>query len=359
MTPLCSPDSQKENAYVAESVCNRWFVPRSLPWALVPLLGGVAFLATVDEWDYPIPIISAVAAALVGLLIARLLTARIPTWNQGRRENIQRRAREEFNSRFQSFKKEFSGVVAEVEQFQRAINAKSYWLYVERARAAQRYKRLLQHGTQPAQFDSFFDEMPNALSELQETVKSLLHEVEADPSAVTAYQPDLLNRVSSFENRMAAGNILDSYRASRELEDLFDALENRDSPFNFVEVISRLREHVYQCRDKILSDPSREAVWRDIQHKDETLRETIRTNKKREEADEAVAEAARDQAKSARQQVKLHEQHNEHIREQNELLRQQKNAQLATAAAAVGTLVYTRKAANATREMADRSSEDD
>jgi hypothetical protein len=354
MIPLPIPDPQKEHAYVGAKVQSRyWNLPRNLPWILFPILGGVTFLTTFDELRFPLPILATAAAALSGLLIARWLATKIPTWNQSRRENIRKRAQDEFIGQFRALENEFQGVVAEVERFRKVVKGKSYRLYVERARAAERCMRF-----PPAKVDLFFDEMPGAVAELRDSMEVLVNEVEGDPAAVTAYQPDLISRVNSFGKRVAAGNVIDCYRASRELEELLDALEKRHSPFAFTEIISQLREQVQQCRDEILSDPKREAVWRDIQYKDEALREQRRHNRAMEEAAEEEAEAARDQAEAALEQVTLARIRNEQQDEQNELLRKQVSAQQVTAVGTAATAFYTRKGANATREIADRPTTD-
>jgi hypothetical protein len=345
MTCLPLPNPEKRQAYVVSIVRKRyWSVPRGLPWIVVPLL-GIATFATVDEPNFLIDILCVLPAAICGIFIARLVAARIPAWNEARREDVETRAREEFQRSFETLQKEFRKVIAQIHQFSDAISSASYRVYVERAQAAQRAITSFSH----RQLDSFFDDTPHVVLSCHEFLQELIHEVELDPSAITAYQPDLLDQIEHLERRVAAGNVLDSYYACRNLRELFAALNDRDSPFNFAQTLTLLEERAQQCRDQMLSDPARESVWREIQYKDEELQETYRHHQVMEAAAEAEAEAAREQAEASREQVTLAE-------ERNELLREQRNAQRAVAVGAAATAWYTRKTANAVREIADRPS---
>jgi len=346
MTCLPLPDPEKYHAFVVSMVRKRyWSVPRGLPWIVVPLLAiGIVF-ATVDKPNLLIDILCAVPAAICSIFVARIIAARIPAWNQARLENVETRAREEFQRSFETVQKEFQKVIAELHHFSGAISSASYRVYVERAQAAQRaITSFSRH-----QLDEFFNDTPHVVISGHEFLRELIREVESDPSAINAYQPDLLDQIEHLEGRVAAGNILDSYYACRSLHELFAALNDRDSPFDFARTLALLKERAQQCRDQILSDPARESVWREIQYKEEELQETYRYHQAMEAAAEAEAEAARELVEASREQVTLAE-------ERNELLREQRNAQRAMAVGTAATAWYTRKTAKAVREIADRPS---
>ena len=348
---LPPPDSQKERAYITDKVHSRyWHMPQGLPWIGVPLLGIVTYVATADKFRSLIPIYLTAAAVVIAVMIAYPLTTKIPNWNRTRRADVETRARAEFNERYTSFKREYEAAIATIQRFRDAVDTRSYNLYVERARAANPRKLL-----DSRHAEGLFDSTPTVITKLQESMEILVQEVESDPCAVGAYRPDLLTRIESLENRAAAGNILDTYRATKDIEEILTELEERGSPFDFAMTASLLRERVQQCRDEILADPNRETVWRDIEHKDLALNEKRRHNRAMEEAAEAEAEAAREQAQAAREQVALAQERNERLREQNKLLREQRNAQIVTAAGTTATALYTRKAANALRDMSDDS----
>lgn len=339
MSLLPAPDRQKEDDYVADRERRLfWNIPPALSWLGMPLLGAVAATAATSTMDLPIPPIAGLAAAVLGLLLGRRIAGRIPQWNDTRHKAFVASSRKEFHEEFKATSKKFEQLAAHVEQLRQAVNAKSYKLYVPRLKTAEQCR-----GFRDADVEVFYEYTPSVLTGLSDELDHIIRDVESDPRAVTAYAPHLLDKVWQLKGRAAVGNILDCYHLARELDEMFERIADRSSPFDFSPRIQQLREEVQECRDTFLSDPRRERVWREIQYKDERLKEQRRHNKAMEEAAEAEAEAAR-------QTAALDE-------ERNDLLRQQRDAQRVTAAGTVATALYTRKTANAARELADRTRE--
>lgn len=359
MTPLPSPDSQREVDYVATRVRRKyWAFPPLLCWLLFPLLSGAIAGVVATNLDFPIPVRAGlpiavwagVAAALAGLLLGGFLARRVPAWNRARSQRIAADAGTEFRMRFQALKKRFEGVNADVGQFRKAVNAKQYQTYVERAKVTTRLREF----AKADDLDLFFDSVPITISELLESVEELILEIESDPKSVTAYEPDLFDRVESLGRRAAAGNVVDCYQAVQELEPVLDGLKRRKAPFNLATAVKRLKTQVEDYRDQILSDPHREAVWRDLKVQDEVKRHNDAMEKAAEaqaEAAEALAEAAQAHAEAARKQAAS-------VEEQNEILRKQLAAQRANAIGTAANALYTRKLANLEQSKKDRQPSD-
>ncbi len=360
MTPLPSPDSQREVDYVATRVRRKyWAFPPLLCWLLFPLLSGAIAAVIASNQDFPIsawaglPIAFwvGVAAALAGLLLGGFLARRVPAWNRARSQRIAADATTEFRTRFQALKKGFEGVNADVGQFRKAVNAKQYQSYVERAKVTTR----LRDFAKADDLDLFFDSVPITISELMESVQALILEVESDPKAVTAYEPDLFDRIEYLGRRATAGNVVDCYQAVHDLEPLLDGLQRRRTPFNLGTAVKRLKNQVQEYRDQILSDRHREAVWMDLKAQDEVERHhdaMERAAKAQAEAAEALAEAAEAHAEAAQKQAAS-------VEEQNEILRKQLAAQRANAVGTAANALYTRKLAKLEQSKMDRETSDD
>jgi hypothetical protein len=357
MTPLPTPCSKREAGYVATRVREKyWAFPPLLCWLLFPLLSGVIAAVIAGNLDLPIPVWAGFpiavwagsAAVLAGLLLGGFLARRVHAWNHARSQRIAAAASTEFRTRFKALTKGFEGVVADVGHLRKAVNAKLYRSYVERAKVTTRLREFAKGDD----LDLFFDSVPIAISELLESVEELILEVESDPKAITAYEPDLFDRIEYLGRRAAAGNVVDCYQAVQDLEPLLDGLRRRDVPFNFGTAVKRLKDQVQEYRDQILSDSRREAVWRDLQVQDEVKRHheaMERAAEAQAEAAEALAEAAEAQAEAARKQAVS-------VQEQNEILRKQLAAQRANAAGTVAGALYTRKLANLEQDKKDRRS---
>ncbi|HSY49309.1 MAG TPA: hypothetical protein VLC46_10895 [Thermoanaerobaculia bacterium] len=336
-----------------------WAFPPLLCWLLFPLLSGVIAAVIASSVDFPIPVWAGLpiavwagaAAGLAGLLLGGFLARRVPAWNRARSQRIAADGGIEFRTRFQALTKRFEGVAADVGHLQEAVNAKLYGSYVERAKVISRLREL----AKADDLDLFFDSAPIAISELMESVQELILKVESDPKAVTAYEPDLFERIEYLGRRTAAGNVVDCYQAVQELEPLLEGLKRRNAPFNLGTAVKRLKNQVQQYRDQILSDPHRDAVWRDLQVQDEVKRHhdaMEREAKAQTEAAQALADAAEAHAEAARKQAAS-------VEEQNEILRKQLAAQRANAAGTVANALYIRKLANLEQSKRDRETSDD
>ena len=362
MATLSAFPSRKERDYIATQLQQGYrSLPRGIAWVIVPLAPAVAYLVVADDARFPTPVDIAVASALLGLAVALLLYSWIPRWNERRREAIRVRATYEFRNKFEAANRDLAKMVASVDTLGNTVVARHYSLYVDRATAT-------------ACCDEFtlkylpvlFDELPPVVVSLQQSRDALFRDVEADPAAVTVYEPEVLDLLSHFEARCAAGNLLDAYHACQEVSALLAELEERQSPFDFARVIRQLKQRVQRCRDDVLADPRSEAVWRDIEHKDKILRERQRNNQALEnearqqtEAVQAAAEWAQVQAEAAERQAEAEERQADSAEESNQILRKQATALQATAVGTAVTAWQTGKTAKATKRIADHMSVDD
>jgi hypothetical protein len=366
MTPLPIPDSQREVDYVATRVREKyWAFPPLLCWLVFPLLCGVIAAVIATNLDFPIPVWVGLpiavwvgtAAAIAGLLLGGFFARRVPAWNRARSKRIAAEASTEFRTRFQALTKGLESIAADVVHFRKAVNAKLYQNYVERAKVTSRLSKF----AKADDLDLFFDSVPISVSELMESVEELILEVESDPEAVTAYEPDLFDRIEYLGRRAAAGNVVDCYQAVKELEPILDGLKRRDVPFNLGTAAKRLKDQVQECRDQILSDSHRESVWMDLQVQDEVKRHheaMERAAKAQAKAAEALAEAAEAQAEALEAQAEAARKQAVSVQEQNEILRKQLAAQRANAVGTAANALYTRKLANLEQSKKNRQSSD-
>lgn len=313
-----------------------WEIPRGPLWVAPPVLAGTIALAATGALDWPIRAAVVAGAAAAGSWVGAYIAARLPSWNRARRERLTDRVRAEFRAQSEMLESDFDRATEALEDLRQAVVAKSYPDYLLRAGAVDQVQALL-----TKDFSVVFGDMPSVVSELGRAAEALVREVEEDPLGASVYEPSILERIEGMKARAAAGNILDCYRASKDLEEMLGHLSRRNRPFDLSVSVRRLKDEWQACRDHFLADPRHEAVWREIQEKDERLEEERRHN-------EAMEEAAGARAEAARQQVALDA-------ERNRLLRQQRNAERAIAVGTAATTYYTRKGANAARETAKRS----
>jgi len=319
-------DFQKETDFIEVYVQEHYReMPPGLAWFLVPLLGAIVAAVAFGNLDALIATLLSLAGAAVGLLIARSVVLRAPAWNNTRREKRMASARANFRGRFDAFVKKFERLVTAVEQLQKAIDAKSYRLYLQLMEAVGQCRDATK-----TDLDLLFVSMPYALSQLSESVEGLIREVESDPMTVTAYEPDLLVMVEFIRQRAAKKNVIDCYRGCKEIEPIFRELSQRHTPFDLATDVMRLRSQVQEYRDELLSDPHCETVWRDLQVMDARLAEEHRHNevveeqkevrndelRRQSDAMEKAAEAAEGLTEATRQQAAVDKERNEILREQ-------------------------------------------
>lgn len=340
MASLPFPDPHREADFVTSRVDEGYRkLPVEIAWVVFPLAGALIAGFCASSFALPIPFLLAAVGLIAGILLAARLVREMPAQEVVRLERFREAARKDFHQQFAKFLHEYDGFSQAVDEFALVTRSKSYRLYVKHANAALRKKPSRKDWT------LFYREIPQGVSELVELLFQSVAAVEMDSSAVTAYAPHLLERIAYLQKRAEVGNILDCYRAATDLETLLNELRGRHEPFDFADTVSSLSEQVQSVRDQFLADPRREALWREIQHRDEQLRERRRHNEAIEEAAEAEAEAAQRAAEAEVRQANAAD-------EENVLRRQQRNADYVVAAASTATAVYARKTAKATEELA-------
>ncbi len=334
MASLPAPSSHKENEYVTARVRERCrALPPQLCWIIVPIAAGIVGLVAASELRRPIPFYVGGGAVILGVVLGGALARNVPEWNATRRARHIATARQEFHDRFATFAHTCERMEDRVRLLKEAVAAKSYGLYLKRAKALEPWQSDVRKN-----LTRFYDNLPDGPFDLAESGQHVIAAIESDPNAVAAYEPRLFEKIERLRLRAVALNTIDCYRASREIEPLLAHLASRSKPFNFAPIVRRLQEQVQEYRDYLLADPGRARLWSELLDKDERLDEDRRHNEAMEEAAEARAEAAREQTRLAS--------------ERNDILRQQRNAQGVSAAGTVATAYYTRRSARAAERIA-------
>jgi len=126
-------DSQKEALHVSAKIKERhWPLPAGLSWVLFPIAAVVIALITINKFEQ-FTILAYVGASIIGLIVGLLaaffVANRIPDWNDSRRRNIVSAATAEFHQLFEQHNNKLQRILSDLEQFEKAVKAKSYRRY--------------------------------------------------------------------------------------------------------------------------------------------------------------------------------------------------------------------------------------